>query len=100
MVIAQKPRGNNKGGLHEIVPTISSSTWQENNLLIKNNHRQHMRIRKLTPKECWRLMAFDDGSFEKAQKVNSNKQLYKQAGNSIVVKVLEFIFDKLLSQRG
>lgn len=97
MVIAQKPRGNNKGGLHEIVPTISSSTWQENNLLIENNHRQHMRIRKLTPKECYRLMGFDDESFDRAAKVNSNTQLYKQAGNSIVVDVLVAIFKELFT---
>lgn len=38
-----------------------------------------LRIRKLTPKECWRLMGFDDEDFEKAEKVNSNTQLYKQA---------------------
>lgn len=55
-----------------------------------------LRIRKLTPKECWRLMGFDDEVFEKAQAVNSNTQLYKQAGNSIVVNVLEKIFTNLL----
>jgi DNA (cytosine-5)-methyltransferase 1 len=55
-----------------------------------------LRIRKLTPKECWRLMGFDDESFEKAQPHNSNTQLYKQAGNSIVVNVLMAIFEKLL----
>lgn len=55
-----------------------------------------IRIRKLTPKECWRLMGFDDKDFEKAQKVNSNAQLYKQAGNSIVVDVLENILKNLL----
>lgn len=54
------------------------------------------RIRKLTPKECWRLMGFDDDDFEKAAKVNSNTQLYKQAGNSIVVNVLEEILKNLL----
>lgn len=53
-------------------------------------------IRKLTPKECWRLMGFDDEDFEKAEKVNSNTQLYKQAGNSIVVNVLEKILENLL----
>ena len=57
-----------------------------------------LRIRKLTPKECWRLMGFDDEDFEKASKVNSNTQLYKQAGNSIVVNVLEAIFDNLLQE--
>ena len=50
------------------------------------------RIRKLTPRECWRLMGFDDADFDKAQAAGiSNTQLYKQAGNSIVVNVLEEI---------
>lgn len=51
-----------------------------------------IRIRKLTPLECWRLMGFDDEDFYNAAKVNSNTQLYKQAGNSIVVDVLYYIF--------
>lgn len=54
------------------------------------------KIRKLTPKECWRLMGFTDEDFEKVAKVNSNAQLYKQAGNSIVVNVLMAIFNNLL----
>ena len=53
------------------------------------------RIRKLTPKECWRLMDFSDEDFEKAEKVNSNTQLYKQSGNSIVVNVLVAILGQL-----
>lgn len=53
------------------------------------------RIRKLTPLEYWRLMGFTDINFYKAQAVNSNTQLYKQAGNSIVVNVLEKIFYNL-----
>lgn len=53
------------------------------------------RIRKLTPLECWRLMGISDEDFEKAQGANSNTQLYKQAGNAIVVDVLEGIFRKL-----
>ena len=56
---------------------------------------ENLKIRKLTPRECWRLMGFDDEDFDKAQKVNSNTQLYKQAGNSIVVNVLESIFKNL-----
>lgn len=62
----------------------------------------NFRIRKLTPKECWRLMGFDDEDFYKAEAVNSNAQLYKQAGNSIVVDVLEAVFANLkpyLSER-
>ena len=65
---------------------------KHNNRVIEPN----CRIRKLTPKECWRLMGFDDGDFEKAEKVCSNTQLYKQAGNSIVVNVLEGILGELL----
>lgn len=60
---------------------------------------EDMRIRKLTPLECWRLMGFDDEDFRKAEKVNSNSQLYKQAGNSIVVNVLEAIFRRLLDDK-
>lgn len=52
-------------------------------------------VRRLTPKECWRLMGFSDEQFEKAQAVNSNSQLYKQAGNSIVVPVMSCIFKNL-----
>ena len=59
-----------------------------------------LRIRKLTPKECWRLMGFSDDDFEKAEKVNSNTQLYKQAGNSIVVDVLMAILSNLLHKGG
>ena len=55
-----------------------------------------LKIRKLTPKECWRLMGFDDTDFDKAKQVNSDTQLYKQAGNSIVVNVLEEILKKLV----
>lgn len=54
------------------------------------------RIRKLTPKECFRLMDFDDADYEKAASVNSNTQLYKQAGNSIVVAVPKYIIAQLL----
>lgn len=54
------------------------------------------RIRKLTPLECWRLMGFTDEDFHRAEAVNSNTQLYKQAGNSIVCSVLEAIFRQLL----
>lgn len=58
------------------------------------------RIRKLTPKECWRLMGFDDSDFDKAKSSGvSNSQLYKQAGNSIVVKVLEGILRNLLTDQ-
>lgn len=55
-----------------------------------------IRIRKLTPKECFRLMGFSDENFDAAQKAGvSNSQLYKQAGNSIVVDVLYYIYVEL-----
>ena len=53
-------------------------------------------VRKLTPKECFRLMGFTDDDFHKAHLVCSDTQLYKQAGNSIVVNVLEEILKKLV----
>ena len=56
-----------------------------------------IRIRKLTPMECYRLMGFSDGDYEKASKVISNTQLYKTAGNSIVVDVLMAIFRELFN---
>lgn len=54
-----------------------------------------IRIRKLTPRECFRLMGFSDENFEAAEKMVSNSQLYKQAGNSIVVDVLYYILVEL-----
>lgn len=56
----------------------------------------YYRIRKLTPLECWRLMDFADEDFKKAESVNSNSQLYKQAGNSIVKNVLMAIFGQMI----
>lgn len=65
-----------------------------------HNYTKDLRIRKLTPRECYRLMGFSDAEFDKAEKVNSNTQLYKQAGNSIVVDVLEELFCMLLDEKG
>lgn len=87
--IVQKPRCFNKGGEHEVEQTLSSNSWHENNLL-----KSGIRIRKLTPRECWRLQGFPDWSFDKAQEVNSNSQLYKQAGNSVTVNVIAEIAKK------
>ena len=69
----------------------------------KENHcvvSPQLRIRKLTPKECFRLMGFDDESFHKAESVCSNTQLYKQAGNSIVVDVAEEILCMMFDEDG
>lgn len=77
------------------------SVYKESQALTEPHHNSQrlwdgLRIRKLTPKECWRLMGFNDEDFEKAAKVNSKTQLYKQAGNSIVVNVLMAIFNNLV----
>ena len=138
--ILQIGRGFNKGGVHNIAPTITKNSYQENNFLsIKEATKQgyavanigdsinlshpnsktrrgrvgkniantlltsdeqgvvlsDYKIRKLTPRECWRLQGFPDWAFDKAQKVNSNSQLYKQAGNSVTVNVIEEIAKRL-----
>ena len=67
---------------------------QSNNLATKIKEKQSLRIRKLTPLECFRLMGFDDEDFNKITGI-SNTQLYKQAGNSIVVDVLVHLFETL-----
>ena len=120
--IIQKARGFNKGAQHSIAPTLSSNSWQENNLVKVVDFYNKItkdevgtltssgggstvragsfgitdgyRIRKLTPRECWRLQGFPDWAFDKAQEVNSNSQLYKQAGNSVTVNVIEAISKK------
>lgn len=77
------PHGFNKGGLRKISPTVTAGAFKDNTFLLKN-----MRIRKLTPLECWRLQGFPDWAFNRASEVNSNSQLYKQAGNSVTVPVI------------
>lgn len=78
--------------------TDGSETSQTSTMPNHNNQGlfNGLRIRKLTPLECWRLMGFDDEDYYKAEKVNSNTQLYKQAGNSIVVNVLYAILQNLV----
>lgn len=66
------------------------------NTNIEGKDMTKYRIRKLTPKECFRLMGFSDEDYENASKHCSRTQLYKQAGNSIVVNVLEAIFKQML----
>lgn len=88
--IIQRGHGYNQGGEHDIAPTLTSNSYHENNHLSDG-----YRIRKLTPRECWRLQGFPDWAFDKAQKVNSNSQLYKQAGNSVTVSVIAAIAKEL-----
>ena len=121
--IIQRGHGYNQGGEHKIAPTLTSNSYQENNhvkvydfynrterdiigTLTASGHQSDthigtfgvsdgFRIRKLTPRECWRLQGFPDWAFDRAQAVNSNSQLYKQAGNSVTVNVIEAIAKKL-----
>ena len=76
------------------------ATYENSQTLTEPHHNSQrlfdgLRIRKLTPKECWRLMGFEDSDFDKVDGKLSNTQLYKQAGNSIVVDVLMAIFQRL-----
>ena len=84
----QRLEPNYKG----ISNTITSV--QKDNLVLE---QFALRIRKLTPNECFRLMGFSDNEFKRAEAIESNTQLYKQAGNSIVVDVLYYIFKELYS---
>lgn len=72
-----------------LAPTLTTNKGEGNKILTG------IRIRKLTPKECFRLMGFHDSAYDAASKVVSNSQLYKQSGNSIVVDVLYYILVEL-----
>lgn len=55
------------------------------------------RVRKLTPRECWRLQGFSDEMFNKAAAVNSDSQLYKQAGNSVTIPVVVAVGQRIVT---
>ena len=85
---------NSKTRRGRVQKELTQTITTQNNLAVIT---EDFKIRKLTPKECWRLMGFDDVDFERAKASgNSDSQLYKQAGNSIVVNVLMAIFKELL----
>jgi DNA (cytosine-5)-methyltransferase 1 len=84
--VIQRGRGNNKGGFHLTAPTLTSNSFEHNNHLVDG-----FKIRRLTVREAFRLMDFPD-SFTWSV---SDSQAYKQAGNSIVVKMLELIISRL-----
>ena len=83
--ILQRPRGFNKGNKFKLCPTISSNSFEQNNLL------KSERIRKLTPRECLRLQGFP----ESFKIVVSDTQAYKQAGNAMSVNVVKMIFEQI-----
>lgn len=76
----------------DIAPALRS---ERSGLKTVVKQTKEYRIRKLTPRECWRLMGYTDTDFEKASRVVSDSQLYKQAGNAIVKQVLMAIFSQL-----
>ena len=79
--VIQRSRGFNKGAEFELCPTISSNSFEQNNLL----------IRKLTPRECLRLQGFP----ESFKIVVSDTQAYKQAGNAMSVNVVKMILERV-----
>ena len=95
VAIYQTPMGSNKGGVHDTAPTISANCYQNNNLLM-NRNKSNIRIRRLTPKECFRLQGFPDSHYINAKNAGiSDSQLYKQAGNSVTVNVIYEIAKRL-----
>lgn len=99
--IAEKKMFNpyNNKIINDVAPTQTTTCGNTSSsaaVLISEDGKSYLKIRKLTPLECWRLMGFDDIDFEKAKEVGiSDTQAYKQAGNSIVVNVLEGILKNL-----
>jgi len=91
--------GHQSGEVHSpdgIAATVCTCThgYANANVAVKTVHTYGVRIRKLTPRECWRLMGFLDEEFDRVHGI-SNSQLYKQAGNSIVVNVLSALLSQL-----
>tara|TARA_R110002153_G_C13244131_1_gene491023 strand:+ start:44 stop:1261 length:1218 start_codon:yes stop_codon:yes gene_type:complete len=80
--------------INGLAPCLDTESSRKN-IQIKRLPNLKLKIRRLTPLECWRLQGFSDEEFYKAQKVNSDTQLYKQAGNSITVNVMVEILKKI-----
>ncbi|WP_115863478.1 DNA (cytosine-5-)-methyltransferase [Halorussus litoreus] len=122
--ILQQPRGDNDGRVRKTAPTVTSGgRYEQNNFVTglvqsrgfetRQDDVSHavkgdggssvvhatdgVCIRKLTPRECWRLQGFPDWAFEAAQEVNSDTQLYQQAGNAVTVNVIEVLGVRLLT---
>lgn len=92
--ILQRGHGFAKGGVFDIAPTLTTSRWQDNNFAVIEYN-----IRKLTPRECFRLMDVPEQYIGRLLNAGiSNSQLYKLAGNSIVVACLYHIFRKMFCE--
>ena len=77
---------------HGVAQTLTTSPHQ----VVVKVEQEELIVRRLTPKECFRLQGFDDESFHRAEAVNSDTQLYRQAGNSICVPVVQHIISALV----
>lgn len=98
------PSGKGRVG-HDIANTLDTSCNQgifvqvSDDLIVYaiwyEKYQCYIAIRKLTPKECFRLQGWTDDYFEKAEFVNSDSQLYKQAGNGVTVNVIEAIAERM-----
>jgi len=109
VIVASRGRENQDGEVRQNLEergdglTNSITSVQKDNYLkevpkdgnsSEGNFQEDMRIRRLTPRECWRLQGFPDSAFEKAESVNSDSQLYRQAGNAVTVPVVYEIATK------
>lgn len=85
--------------VHEtgVMRTLMACSYKHVPQVVLSDNVQPIRIRKLTPKECWRLQGFTDEQYKKAAVINSNSQLYKQAGNAVTVNVVEEIGHHIMS---
>lgn len=92
--VGQVSTGNSQAGKVYSPDGVSQTLCAGTHGYAMGNIEHNLRIRKLTPLECFRLMGFDDEDFNKITGI-SNTQLYKQAGNSIVVDVLVHLFESL-----
>lgn len=89
--ILQRSHGYNTGNEFKNCPSITSSSWENNNVL-KNN----FRVRKLTPNECWKLMGLTEEDYTNAKNIGiADSQLYKQAGNSLVTNCVSLLAEHL-----
>lgn len=82
-------------GLSPCLTTSQGGMKKPKIVQVRHNVTDGCKIRELTPREYWRLQGFPDWAFEKAAKVNSDTQLYKQAGNAVTVNVIYEIAKRL-----
>lgn len=90
----------NSQEIDEVSPTLTANCDRSTNSSTVLMKQPNFRIRKLTPRECWRLQGIPDHYFYKASAVNSDRQLYKQAGNACTVNVMYEIAKAMAQQWG